>query len=71
MGSTMKDTLPRRVVGTFLSAALGFIVGFVLTVGIGESVWWLFAGTLGAVFCGGYALLFGTPWMHESSGGAV
>jgi len=67
----MKDTLPRRVVGTVLSASLGFIVGFVLTVGLGEPLWWLVAGILGAAFCGGYAALFGTPWMFESSRDSV
>src|SRR5437667_11353067 len=71
LSSTMKNTLPRRLLGTLLSAALGFIVGFVLTVGIGEPIWWLGAGILGAAFCGGYAALFGTPWMHESSRRAI
>jgi len=65
----MKGTLPRRVLGTLLSAALGFIVGFVLTIGVGEPTWWLVAGILGAAFCGGYAALFGTPWMCDSSRG--
>jgi hypothetical protein len=64
-------TLTRRVFGTLLSSALGFIVGFVLTIGVGEPTWWLAGGILGAVFCGGYAVLFGTPWMRESSQRAV
>ena len=67
----MKGTLPRRVLGTLRSAALGFILGFMFTVGIGEPIWWLVAGILGAAFCAGYAALFGTPWMRESSRGPV
>ncbi len=71
LGSRMKGPLKRRVLGTLLSGALGFILGLVLTAGIGEPIWWLIAGILGAAFCGGYAALFGTPWMHESSRRAI
>ena len=71
MGSRMKGTLKRRVLGTLLSGALGFILGLVLTVGIGEPIWWLIAGILGAASCGGYAAFFGTPWMYESSRRAI
>jgi len=67
LDSTTTGTLTRWVLGTLLSAALGFIVGFALTIGIGEPIWWLVAGILGAAFCGGYAALFGTPWMRGLS----
>jgi len=63
----MKNALSRKVLGTLLSGALGFNMGLLLTAGIGEPIWWLIAGILGAAFCGGYAALFGTPWMYESS----
>ena len=47
---------------------IGFVeLGFALTIGVGEPIWWLVAGILGAAFCGGYAALFGTPWMRGSS----
>lgn len=67
----MNVTLGRRVLGAVLYAGLGFIVGFVLMVGIGEPSWWLFTGVAVALFCGAYAAVFGDPWMRKSRRGAA
>lgn len=62
----MDIPIRRRVLGTLLSAGLGFVVGVSLTAGVGEPIWWLVVGIFGAAFCGGYAALFGIPWMRRS-----
>jgi hypothetical protein len=63
----MEGTRQRRVLGTLISAALGFVVTAVGIFPIGlQPLWWVTAGVLGALFAGVYAAAFGTPWMREA-----
>ena len=62
----MDVPLRRRVLGTLLSAGLGFLVVVLALFPLGFPVYWVLAGLFGGLFSGGYAALVGTPWMRRS-----